>query len=157
MQDYSSLIQRCKETSLNIFTDKSLVRNRILFSHDLFKEINIFSFKGNLAGLSPIEYVIDRLSKYNSSKYAFYTIQPGIDVSYDLILYMIRWITIYDAVFLLDKEKSVIDLGIFSGKYFTRDRSKNLWQNAYIKYITRYEIEGLIPDDTKFRHFSSSI
>ncbi|HHD82581.1 MAG TPA: hypothetical protein ENK92_00565 [Bacteroidetes bacterium] len=156
MQDYSSLIRRCKDTSLNVFAKNTLTDNNLLYS-GYFKSINIFSYNDMQDVGSLLGYVIDRISRYDNSSYAFYQFGTVTNVSEELLFNMLRWITIYDGVFLVNSENNtIVDLGLISRTFFKRVSGDNFWRNAFIKYIMPFEINKA--NDIKgIRYFTKSI
>ena len=139
MQDYSSLTRRCSSTSLNIFAKDTL--SDIGFSYmEIFKKTNIFSFNDELNGNRFIEFITSRIKMYDDSEYAFYQFSTLNPLPRDLVYYMIRWIPIYDAVFLLsEKNETILDFGLLSRKLLDKSSGVGLWRDAFVKYIMPFE------------------
>ncbi|NIA22881.1 MAG: hypothetical protein GWP03_01750 [Proteobacteria bacterium] len=139
MQDYSSLIRRCKDISLNIFARNTIADDKLLYL-GYFKNINVFSYDDILDADSVFEHVIDRISHYSNSKYAFYQFTTIANIPEELLINMLRWITIYDAVFLVNgKKDTIVDFGLISRTFFEKQHTDNFRDSIFIKYIMPFE------------------
>ncbi|MCK4544194.1 hypothetical protein KAU43_01520 [candidate division WOR-3 bacterium] len=137
-------MRRFRDTSLTVFVQTADIKSYLnLFKY--FKTVNIARLNQNdlYDCKSCIDGIIDVIRENSNEKHNFYIIAPIANIPLDLIDYMFRWVSLYDAVFLLDKENNVIySFGFISGKIFSKiDSNASIWKNAFIKYILSYEYE----------------
>ncbi|RKX72177.1 hypothetical protein DRP43_01360 [candidate division TA06 bacterium] len=137
-------MRRFSNTSLTIFVQTADIKSYFnLFKY--FKTVNIARLNQN--GLydckSCIDGIIDVIKGNSNEKYNFYIVTPIAKIPLDFIDYMFRWVSIYDGVFMVDKENNVIySFGFISGKIFSKiDSNVSIWENTFIKYILSYEYE----------------
>ncbi len=137
-------MQKFNDTSLTIFVQTADIKS-YLYLFKYFKTVNISRL--NQSDLydckSCVNGIIDMVQKNSSEKHNFYIITPFTNFPFELINYMFRWVSLYDAVFLVDKESNVIyNFGFISRKIFSKiDSDIFIWKNAYVKYILNYEYD----------------